>query len=68
MKGMNHATRIARLEHEARRLLRRIRYAQSLYVSEYLQSAWTHVQASIWDLRIAQVGAEIRRDPPPEAS
>lgn len=58
---MKHATRIARLEQEARRLLRRIRRVQSLYVSEYLQSAWTHVQAAIWDLRIAQVGVEMRR-------
>jgi hypothetical protein len=58
---MKTASRIARLEQEGRRLWRRIGYVQTLYDSERLRSASGHLQAALADLRIAKIGAEIRR-------
>lgn len=57
---MTDATRIARLEHQGRTLLRRIRHAQTLYASERLQMAWGHVQAAITDLQMAKMAADFR--------
>jgi hypothetical protein len=60
-RRMKTAARIARLEQEGLRLSRRIGYVQTLYESERLRSASGHLQAALADLRIAKIGAEIRR-------
>lgn len=58
---MKTSTRIARLEMEGYRLLLRIRRAVSMYESEWLRAARTHVEMAVGELRIAKIGAELRR-------
>ena len=62
---MKAATRIARLEVDADKLLRRIGTALTLYESERLRDAGSRVREALADLRLAKTGARVRPPEPP---